>query len=262
MPKTGDAVAALPPCEVEDECLLMPSELTEAMRSKLDVSLISAEIQLREGEANDALRDLRSAIKYTSALRQQKKINVRGQKPNTRAQVIIKDGEAKKDLWVQKYRHAQSCLAALNLPDIDSKYPKLLDKDMYMKSLTEPHELGSGRETEGWIWRSGPIGNLSETEQAEWDLDAERVRWFREKADRDRWQEEVDILEEEFRRTIRSFQKMSATWDKLADQNSEKGGYVAYARRQAAMFKKMEVDCSNRFTKAAGPASEVVHSES
>jgi hypothetical protein len=44
----------------------------------------------------------------------------------------------------------------------------------------------------------------------------DRVQWFRAQADMERWQEEVEILEEEFRRAIRGFEKMEQVWSSLA----------------------------------------------
>jgi hypothetical protein len=51
----------------------------------------------------------------------------------------------------------------------------------------------------------------------------------------ERWIEEVEILEEEFRRTIHGFNKMTVVWTQLADQSSKRG-YTAYGRQKADMY--------------------------
>lgn len=68
------------------------------------------------------------------------------------------------------------------------------------------------------------------------------MRWFRERAAVDRLQEELDILEEEFRRTHTTFLRMNKTWEQLAAV-AEKTGHACYARRQAKMFHLLAEDC-------------------
>ena len=69
------------------------------------------------------------------------------------------------------------------------------------------------------------------------------------RADRDRWFEEVLILEEEIRRTIRSFDHYEMVWLRVAQEQG--GGKAAYAAKRAAMFarmaantRKVRVQCS------------------
>jgi len=77
----------------------------------------------------------------------------------------------------------------------------------------------------------------------------DRVQWFRAQADMERWQEEVEILEEEFRRAIRGFEKMEQVWSSLAmsigsesadffDSRVAKGK-MAYGKKKAAMYGRM-----------------------
>lgn len=71
----------------------------------------------------------------------------------------------------------------------------------------------------------------------------ERVRWYREKAAVDRLQEELEILEEEFRRTHKSFERMDEVWQELAILNENVGGYSAYAWRKAKMYSRYAAEC-------------------
>ena len=68
-----------------------------------------------------------------------------------------------------------------------------------------------------------------------------RVKWFRARAARDRTQEEVEILQEEFKRTIRSFQRMSNVWLELG--SCEENGRAAYAQQQSRMYSELAEDC-------------------
>jgi hypothetical protein len=72
----------------------------------------------------------------------------------------------------------------------------------------------------------------------------ECVRWARARAARDRAREEKEILGEEFKRTIRSFERMSFTWQQLAQRNDK--GRAAYAHQQAVMFNALADDCRNK----------------
>lgn len=80
---------------------------------------------------------------------------------------------------------------------------------------------------------------------------ADRVQWFRARADMERWVEEGEISEEEFRRLIRACDMMKDIWSKLAD-SSEKKGYAAYAREKADMYLQMGRDARGKFEGAHG----------
>lgn len=76
---------------------------------------------------------------------------------------------------------------------------------------------------------------------------ADRVCWFRERANCDRWTEEVELLECEFDRTIRSFTKMSTIWADLAKAvvgtSLTKQGMRAYAWQQVTVYTRLEEQC-------------------
>jgi hypothetical protein len=82
-----------------------------------------------------------------------------------------------------------------------------------------------------------------------------------------RWVEEVELLEEEFRRLIRGLEKMVLIWESLSSLPSAKlkhrptmtlsssatlPGYSAYAARKAAMYREMTEKERNRFKKVGG----------
>jgi hypothetical protein len=63
--------------------------------------------------------------------------------------------------------------------------------------------------------------------------------------------EEVEILAQEFRRSVVGFRKMCYLWGEMGDK-SEKPGCIAYARQKAAMYHRMASDCETAFHKAGG----------
>ncbi|KAG6806627.1 hypothetical protein H0H93_002687 [Arthromyces matolae] len=82
----------------------------------------------------------------------------------------------------------------------------------------------------------------------------DRVKWFRDRAARDRSREEKDILEEEFRRTVVSFTRMAEVWNQMASGPSP--GSVAYAHKHAAMYNKLAQNCTKAFKGVKSPKTE------
>ena len=64
-------------------------------------------------------------------------------------------------------------------------------------------------------------------------LPARRVHWFRSSAQFRRWKEELEILEEEMKRTVRFFMYWERKWLDIARSRDAEGedGAAAYARR-------------------------------
>jgi hypothetical protein len=263
-PQVLPSVVSEPYKSPEWERLFLPSDFTSSERTKLGLETLGAEeLKLRQGEANDALRSLREHIQHSQALRQHKNARnnaVHGQAKNTRAVQKIKDVQTRIQNYVKKYRHARTAMIALGCNPQDPKFgfPELRDEDLYTKNVDEPHKLGDGGKVEGWIWRQGHYGNLSPAEEAKYVLDckssylmycfrahhciAARVQWHRAHADMERWQEEVEILGQEFRRAIQGFNKMEATWTALAHDHENEPGKKVYALKVAGMYRQMGKD--------------------
>lgn len=269
MPKVADFVLTTKNKQVEEEILYLPSDLPPLeIQSFGYSSLASEEMRLREGEAHDALRDLRATIKYKRTLNQHRRDKVRKQGPVTRTKAIIDDAGIKVDNQIDKYRRARQALVNLGRED-DGSFPVLDDEDTYTKDTMAPHVLGDGNHTEGWIWRVGPMGKMTEEEYEDWQKDGEliylvskqatcandfsvdRVRWFRARADMHRWQEDVELIEAEFRRTIRSFENLASIWDKLAGKDKREG-YRAYGYRQSSMYTRMAKESRAKYEAAGG----------
>ena len=172
MPKVGDCIAAQKVCEVEDKVLFLPSDFTEDDRQKYGIHLLAAEeMKLQEGQAHDALRDLWAAIKYGWTLNQHWRDHVCKQGPVTQAKAIIYDVRLKQTAQEEKYCATRQ--AMLNLGRTDDIFPALQPEDTYTKDTMVPHTLGDGSTTEGWIWRVGPMGKMSDAELEDWTKESE-----------------------------------------------------------------------------------------
>ncbi|KIM86495.1 hypothetical protein PILCRDRAFT_86628 [Piloderma croceum F 1598] len=233
MSKICDHVAALLSCEVEDECLFLPSDFDVHDHHQYSLKqLVHKEMKLHEGQAHDALHNLHVAIKYGQTLNQHRKDHVCKQGPATCVKEIIFDARLKQSTQAEKYRAAHA--AMVRLGHTDNTFPELKDGDMYTKDTMAPHALGDGLKMEGWIWNVGPLGKMSETEYEDWTKE-----------------KELEILEEEFCRTACAFDQMAFVWKELAGRHTRRG-YMAYAHEKSAMYRDMAKECKDKFKAAGG----------
>ena len=84
----------------------------------------------------------------------------------------------------------------------------------------------------------------------------DQVKWFRDRADRDRFCEEVEILEAEFQRTVISFGRMSEVWLQMATDATGPSS-AAYAHRKAAMYQGLEEECKQAYANTRRIASHL-----
>jgi hypothetical protein len=88
-------------------------------------------------------------------------------------------------------------------------------------------------------------------------LAVDRVKWFREQANQDRYQEETEILEADIEQTVLSHSCMAEVWTTMADCCTDNPGAAAYARKKVMMYQnlsnkaaKLYADTKTNATKA------------
>jgi hypothetical protein len=136
-------------------------------------SLALTEYKLREGQAYDALEDLREKIKNFNANLDFKKANVFGQGANTRAQTFLSQLSADKISAAEKYRVARRALIALGLPESDAALQELHDNQLYGKDMSRTARMGDSKRADPWFWTVGTPSGLTAKEQSEWSLERE-----------------------------------------------------------------------------------------
>jgi hypothetical protein len=89
----------------------------------------------------------------------------------------------------------------------------------------------------------------------------------------ERWIEEVEIIEEEFRRLVRGCEKMETVWKELSKSQTMLKKYMfgekpplvfrAYTLQKADMYQRMATDARKCFLKAGGqwPSADETFSE-
>ncbi|KAF7334787.1 hypothetical protein MSAN_02365300 [Mycena sanguinolenta] len=214
------------PEKPEKEALFLPSHFAPVTRSELNMQALGqVEYELRQGQAFDALGETRTAIRTLQYNLELKKTTIYGVGANTKAQNFLKTLHNDIHVGADTYRRARVALVKLGMPDDDPAMRKL---------------------PESWIWSTGRGTNLSEEDEAKWEAEMERVKWFRDRALRDRAVEEVALLEEEFTRATEWFKKTAKAWENLGDGSKgdeKKAGWRAYAYKQASMYKMMMAKC-------------------
>ncbi|KAK6972153.1 CxC2 domain-containing protein [Favolaschia claudopus] len=94
-----------------------------------------------------------------------------------------------------------------------------------------------------WIWTgAGSTGTDAELE------DVLRIEWTKARARARRWEEEVELLEEEYRRVLISFEHEAAGWEDRAKAIPVGTARLAYALKQAAMYRTLACKVTQSMT--------------
>ncbi|KAJ3565830.1 hypothetical protein NP233_g7389 [Leucocoprinus birnbaumii] len=248
----------------EKEQLHLPSSFNEEQRQALEMGKIAEiEYEIRLGQAYDAIDSLRTAVYlYNSAMIKKRK-HVRGTRYNTRANTILNQLSDDKYGCAQVYRLAYRALVSLGLSE-DSLLQPLHRDQLWGRDMTRVQGPGESSTPEPWWWM---VGKPADTCQEAWHIECQviffgndthqltlsilvdRVRWFRMRAALHRLREELEILNEEFKRTIRSFGNYCRIWKRIGDLAIVKGpGYVAYGYRQAEMYKNLAASVQSAYS--------------
>ena len=180
MPKVAEIVSASEDemdCDLDSEnlCLHMPSDFLPAEQEQLDICSIAAtELQLRKGEANDAIQRLRIQINYRLGLIEQSK-DAQYTKGRTRAAKLLQDARRAVDAAADEYRSARKAIIALG-GDGKKEYQELTSEDLNAKTISggRPKDH-SGKEMDSWIYcRVVALAGSAENE-TEWERDSESV---------------------------------------------------------------------------------------
>ncbi|KAJ6524116.1 hypothetical protein DFH09DRAFT_937449 [Mycena vulgaris] len=158
----------------EKEELFLPSHFTAAMRSELKLeALAQVEYELREGQAFDALGEVRTAIRTLNYNLQIKKAIIHGVGANTKSQNFLKTLSNDIQIAADTYRRARTALLALGLSETDGALQELRKSDLFGKS-GQRVAMGHSKLVDSWFWTTiGRGANLSQEEEAEWEAESE-----------------------------------------------------------------------------------------
>ncbi|KAH9840332.1 uncharacterized protein C8Q71DRAFT_702949 [Rhodofomes roseus] len=205
------------------------------------------ELRLREGQANDALHRLRMAIGLKSMVYVTQVRPANSQRTQTRAFKEAQNVEKVILECSRVFTLARRNMIPLTLPPLMRKYRPLHKEDLNAAThLVDHTERNASKKELSWIW-SVDVGG--DTENSEWLAELHRVNWLREKARHDRWDEQVSLVKEEMKRTIRSFDFHAARWNGLVHGSL---GHRSYAMRQQAHWRTLGDEAHVSFTSLPG----------
>jgi hypothetical protein len=155
--------ADCPSCP-EDESLMLPSS---SRGEGWPPQASNIERCLRQGQANDALKAIRTLLSQKLVLRRDKRLNIRGTTGITRSNLNLARIEKEIQESAERYRRAYSAMLRLGMPDTEKVYRHLNDKDLtYSNVFDKDRPLGRGYEGPvSWIWHmqeSGGHGQLDD----------------------------------------------------------------------------------------------------
>lgn len=154
--------------DIQNASLLLPSSMPPDILAKTSPKLLRMERDLRLGQCQDALSQLREHLHSRARILKDKYVNVRHQVPNTRSNSLLDRVSVKVDASVSKYNAAYTSLLALD-SDPNAKWRSELQPlhqhDIRSMSDAEKPVTAMGRDllpggvppegsrTLSWIWR-------------------------------------------------------------------------------------------------------------
>jgi hypothetical protein len=249
---TGDLVDVEDPLSYpEDEQILLPSSLPP---DDCPSDLGNLELRLRWGQANDSLKTIRTCLSQRLVLLRDKRLNARGQESNTRANSTIGRFNIQIAQAAAQYRQAYRAMRTLGMEE-NMVYQELKEVDLSTSNVFDPHRpVGRGNDAgPSWIWRNNAaqLGNSPDANLLEEGecihiylfrnsdmILVMRVQFLDVKVNHDRWQEEVELLEAEIKRTIDYFKHFAEEWRKFSKQDTSHGR-AAYGRRMANVYDRL-----------------------
>lgn len=266
----------------EVSVLGLPSDLERRVHTRLEINeLAEMELKIWQGVAYNILATLKDQIKYRTAFTIVKADYVRGTNANTRSAASLNVIRNHITRTANLYNFVRSRMLRVGLSADSVSFQHIGQGDLWMhgtttsrtRSTTKTRKKTVPEKEEPWYWTVEMPPNLSTEERKAWSVESEyiiialmhtlihnravdRVRWHRQRAERDRHTEEVQILQEELRRVIRTHQKFADLWRSRvlkAPMNRVDNGRNAYALRTAAMHDKLRDRAEKLFRAAIKP---------
>ncbi|TRM56325.1 hypothetical protein BD626DRAFT_357487, partial [Schizophyllum amplum] len=260
--KEGEDVRAV---DVEHQMIYLPSDFPANVRRMICAEgLPEKELKLRIAGAHDLMNALQRKLHAKQYHIEWRNKHVTGQKKSTRARALLETLQGKIELDAVAYRHTRAAILALRGLTEDDQFPALLPSDLRLEgeeaepdaaaqaqlsragSSTRPRHIhvSTGKHQMSWLWTSNGAASQDDGDV----LKTVRCLWAKALARKDRWDEEVLILQEDMRRCLRSLESEASVWRERANIDIGRGdayacGTRAYALRHAQQW----VDLRDRF---------------
>ncbi|KIP12369.1 hypothetical protein PHLGIDRAFT_113846 [Phlebiopsis gigantea 11061_1 CR5-6] len=246
--------------EVNAMAIILPSSCDrrllddESMKGVKDV-----ETELRKGQGHHALDLLRTHLITSYSTQEEAKQRSsrakKGHAATTRFGSRIANKKRDIRTAADLYRRVRRALVALGVTN-DQDFKPLRQSDCKPFTVSTADQLGDSKKQPSWIWqRLKFLDNDDVTKNFDNYAEAAiKVHWFRMSALKSRWWEEVEVVQEEMRRTVRFFKFSEDEWLQRGEREEEAGfeGGASYARKQAYRYERLVEVCRETWRKVEG----------
>ncbi|KAI6026681.1 hypothetical protein BKA83DRAFT_4124303 [Pisolithus microcarpus] len=222
-------------------CLTLPSMFgIDHCKANKFHRLAQMELELRIGQANDALHGLRlaladKAVIFRGAVRPATNYSMR-----TRAWQMIHSIDSSIKQCATIYRRCRVAIFALGAgSDILERYQELEKSHLSATAAAFTQGAHEHRSSQlPWFWT---IDIPKDTNSKSWLSEFYRIHWLRAKAAQDRWEEEEELVTSEFQWVTNYFQYRARRWNETYMDNKSAGnhGAACYAARQKAVYDRL-----------------------
>jgi len=136
--------------------LLLPSTLTASQRTKFGIGAVAEqEIELREGQANDALDGIRNTLAQVSLVFRTQVRNSKSVYTRTRSWGKVQQTNSQVQRYVSRYKTARNALIQLGAPlDLCSQFLDIRREDLKMPGdIVEANRIGQRSDSLPWFWK-------------------------------------------------------------------------------------------------------------
>ena len=242
--------------KAESVKLWLPSQLDPEDRNSIcSEGVVKSEKELRFGQLEDSLNDLRRVRRIRHGMATFHKVQLAGEgvKTQTRSRAVVQTIQDRIAKCARRYRVARGALLHLDPQGSwKSLYLPLAEGDNRGPGKEPDEKLSSdGRYAPSWIWYSSTT-TISPDEVNE-DM---RMEWAQCVARADRWEEEMILLQEEMRRVVEFLEWRSRDWFTKVDSRigtttpAVRAGLSAYANKQGSIFHHLAIRFSQRWRSA------------
>ncbi|KAI0744400.1 hypothetical protein C8Q76DRAFT_604248 [Earliella scabrosa] len=220
--------------EVNEVDIYLPSLYHSLIRRHTAMTpLVLIERRLREGQAHDALDDLRLQIMARYSVKDLDEQGA-GQAHGKRIRELDETYQKAANKARDEYRRLRDILLLLGLGTDDPKLRELTDDDC--KTMGENRKRGESRTQRSWLWADlSVLSKDMESGVKGYMIKHSRAHWFRCSAAAARWKEEVYLKREEMFSTLLFFMNNARVWQARAavEKTGGRMGATVFALRQA-----------------------------
>ena len=240
----------------EDVQLWPPSALPpESCRTWCVEDLPQIEYRLRLAQAGDALHDIRHLRRLIRAILTKTQAHIANtQRTSSRTRSLLDKVQSKQARAVSAYRVARAAIGKLAPNEEFGLWKKtLLElKDCDIRGPgREAYEPSESRHVQSWIWMAVPQTSTSTSTSSDDIACALQVEWCKGQERAQRYEEEVQLVVEEMRRTLAYFEWDMREWkafgsnppDVPAADAQTQVGVSSYAFKQADIRRRLMETC-------------------